>query len=264
MSKSAMLRFHDLRDAYRLIGECRDLGSDSALWYPHMLEGLCRLIGAAAATGGEGIWRRPHRALEAISAFGTGFDVRGRELYAEYMRQVTPGGDPVFRALQRVAARQVTRTRKQLISDSAWHRSVVWNEFQRPAKIDDELTSVFQIDSAGAMGAIVLHRAPREREFSARDRGLLSFFHAELGPLMGRMLTSASEPRMESLPPRLRQTLACLMEGDSEKQAASRLGLSVATTHEYVTALYRRFKVRSRAQLMAHVIRRRGLAHVSH
>jgi DNA-binding NarL/FixJ family response regulator len=75
-------------------------------------------------------------------------------------------------------------------------------------------------------------------------------------PLVGRALVSASEPSPERLAPRLRQTLAFLLEGDGEKQVAARLGLSVATTHQYVTALYRHFGVRSRAQLMAHALRR--------
>ncbi len=264
MSKSSILRFQDLRDAYRLIGECRDLGSDPGLWHPHMLQGLCRLIGAPAATGGEGKWSRPYGALEAISVFGTGFDLRGRELYAEYMRRVTPAGDPIFRALRRVPGRLITRRRRQLISDAAWYRSLIWNDFLRPVMIDGQLTSVFQIGDDGAISGICLHRALGEREFSSRDRRLLSFFHAELGPLIGRPLVSATEPRLDVLPPRLRQTLACLLEGDSEKQAAARLGLSLATTHEYVTALYRRFKVSSRAQLMAHVIKRGAVGFVRH
>jgi len=67
-----------------------------------------------------------------------------------------------------------------------------------------------------------------------------------------------TEPSPDELSPRLRQTLASLLEGDSEKQGAARLSLSRATTHEYVTALYRHFKVGSRAQLLAHVIRRIG------
>jgi DNA-binding NarL/FixJ family response regulator len=62
--------------------------------------------------------------------------------------------------------------------------------------------------------------------------------------------------RRNTLWPRLRQTLICLLQGDSEKQIATRLALSQATTHEYVTALYRHFRVQSRAQLMAHAIRR--------
>jgi len=54
--------------------------------------------------------------------------------------------------------------------------------------------------------------------------------------------------------------LACLLEGDSEKETAVRLGLSRVTAHQYVTALYRHFRVRSRAQLLAHIIKRMGPA----
>src|SRR5262245_12911186 len=79
--------------------------------------------------------------------------------------------------------------------------------------------------------------------------------------LIGCALVSALEPGPDALSPRLRQTLACLLEGDAEKQVAARLGLSPTTTHQYVTALYRHFGVRSRAQLLALVIKRltRGL-----
>ena len=48
MSKSGQLRLQDIRDAYRLVGDCRDLGSDPVLWHGRMLEGLTRLVGAAA------------------------------------------------------------------------------------------------------------------------------------------------------------------------------------------------------------------------
>jgi DNA-binding NarL/FixJ family response regulator len=149
-----------------------------------------------------------------------------------YHREMGPSGDPIYRAL------------------------ATWNEYHRPINIDDQLTSVFQISDDGAISGIALHRARREREFSPREQRLLSFFHEELGGLIGRALVSATEPRPDKLSPRLRQTLVCLLEGDSEKQAASRLGLSQATTHEYVTALYRHFGVQSRAQLMAHAIKR--------
>jgi DNA-binding CsgD family transcriptional regulator len=63
----------------------------------------------------------------------------------------------------------------------------------------------------------------------------------------------AQPPKLSA---RLRQTLACLLEGDSEKQVAARLSLSHATTHQYLTALYRHFGVQSRAQLQAYVCKR--------
>ena len=258
MAESDLLRSQDVRDAYRLIGDCRDLGSDPALWHQRMFEGLCGLIGAPATSGGEARWIRPHRALEPITAFGAGFDSHGREMYRAYMHELTPSGDPVFRASQRLSGRLVTRTRRQLMPDSVWYRSVAWNDYHRPTKIDDRLASAYQVSNDGAVSVITLHRAPGEREFSTREQRLLNFFHGELGRLIGRSLVSATEPSPEKLSPRLRQTLACLVEGDGEKQVAARLDLSHATTHQYVSTLYRHFGVRSRAQLLAHIIKRMG------
>jgi hypothetical protein len=142
------------------------------------------------------------------------------------MRDLTPGGDPVFCALQRLCGRLVTRTRRQLISDSTWYRSTAWQDYHRPANIDDRLLSVYQISPDGDVSVVTLHRAPREREFSPREQRLLNFFHGEIGRLIGHSLVSATEPSLARLSPRLRQTLTCLLEGDSEKQLAARLGLS--------------------------------------
>jgi DNA-binding NarL/FixJ family response regulator len=63
-------------------------------------------------------------------------------------------------------------------------------------------------------------------------------------------------PAPPPLPPRLREALACLLEGDSEKQVARRLGLSRHTVHDYAKDLYRRLGVGSRAELMALCLRR--------
>jgi DNA-binding CsgD family transcriptional regulator len=143
-----------------------------------------------------------------------------------------------------------------LMSYGATQSSIVWNEYHRPARIDDRLISVYRRSDDGAVSVITLHRAPGEREFSARERRLLGFFYGEIGRLIGRPLVSATEPSTDKLSPRLRQTLACLLEGDSEKQVAARLGLSQPTTHQYVTALYRHFGVGSRAQLLAMFMKR--------
>ena len=251
MAKSDLLRFQDVRDAYRLIGDCRDLGGDPALWQRRMLEGLCRLIGAPAAAGGEG-------RVGAISVFDTGFDPSGHERLMAFIRELRPQVDPIFSALQRVPGRLVTRTRRQLVSNAVWYRSAAFNDYHRPANVDDQLTSIYQVSESGAISVISLHRALGEGEFSPRQQRLLSFFHGELGPLIGQSLASHADPGFDRLSRRLRETLACLLEGESEKHVASRLGLSQATIHQYVTALYRRFNVGSRAQLLATIMRRTG------
>ncbi len=231
MGQSSLLRVQEVRSAYRLIGECRDLGSDPELWQRRMVDGLRRLVGVPAAAGGEGRWTRPRGGAAAVSALDAGFDSRGRALYRAYLRELGPRDKPIFEALRHVPGRLVTRARREVISDAAWYRSVAWNEYRRPLKIDDQLTSVYRIPGAETISIIALHRGQGEREFSPREHQLLSFFHEELGQLIGRSLVSALGPGLDGLSPRLRQTLACLVEGDTEKQVAARLGLSQTTTH---------------------------------
>jgi len=56
------------------------------------------------------------------------------------------------------------------------------------------------------------------------------------------------------LPPRLLQLAACLALGDTDRQAAERLGLSLHTVRSYSKRLYRRLGVRSRVQVAARVL----------
>ena len=53
---------------------------------------------------------------------------------------------------------------------------------------------------------------------------------------------------------RVRPVLELLLAGLSEKEAASRLGLSRHTVHEYTKALYRAFGVHSRGELLAQFV----------
>lgn len=53
----------------------------------------------------------------------------------------------------------------------------------------------------------------------------------------------------------MKQTLQRLLAGDSEKQIAAHLGLSPHTIHVYVKALYKRFDVASRGELLARFVR---------
>jgi len=257
MTRWHLLRLQDVRNVYRLIGECRDLGGDPAFWHLRMAEGLCGLIGTPMVSLGEGLWVRPGP-VQPLSSYVVGFDPRGHERLRAYRHENGPAHDPIYEALQRMSGRLLTRTRRQLVRDAEWYRSVSFNEYRRLAGTDHQLTSIYQVSDEGAISGICVCRAIGDRDFTPREQQVLNFFHAELGRLIGRSLVSAMEPGPEKLSPRLRQTLACLLEGDSEKQVAARLGLSTATTHQYVTALYRHFNVGSRAQLLAGVIKRIG------
>lgn len=71
-------------------------------------------------------------------------------------------------------------------------------------------------------------------------------------------LAAIADPSPADLTPRLQQVLLCLLEGDSNKQVACRLGLSRYTVKEHVDRILRYFGVRSRLELLARWIQRGG------
>ena len=77
-----------------------------------------------------------------------------------------------------------------------------------------------------------------------------------LAPLVGGPLAWFAEPQPSQLPPRVRQVLRCLLEGDGDKQAAARLGISPHTVNVHTKAIFRHFGVQSRAELLARWVRR--------
>jgi DNA-binding CsgD family transcriptional regulator len=101
--------------------------------------------------------------------------------------------------------------------------------------------------------------AVRRAAAAGAGRRLVHLAAQELGPLLGTVL-AAGDPGWSNLPPRWRQTLDCLLDGDSEKQAAVRLGISPQTAHQYVKGLYGHFGVSSRGELLALFLRRCGAA----
>ncbi|HEY3393299.1 MAG TPA: helix-turn-helix transcriptional regulator [Lacipirellulaceae bacterium] len=261
MGQSKNLRLGDVRAIFRLVGECRELGIDSTLWRQHMLTELLRLTGGKVAMGGPTGMHDKFTRAQPVPVLDVGWDgPREQEIFHHYMRDRMHLRDPAIArfgaqlATLPAGVKSHTRSRRQLAHDRAWYGSAAFCEYLRPSGVDDGMMSVVSVADGQAHG-IALFRPPGERPFTARDRRLLDLFHAELAPLL---LTDLAPPGCDpicSLSPRLRQVLACLLEGDSENQAATRLGITLATTHQYVKALYRRLNVNTRAELMARFVR---------
>src|SRR5688572_20173728 len=134
MSKADTLRLRDVRDAYRLIGECRDLGDDPARWCPHILAGVQRLVGATQVAGGEAQLSGPTGPIRALSAFDVTDDSVLHAGFVAYQRVGGPTDDLFYRALLRVPGRLVTRSRRQLVADADWFQSHSYQAFREPAR----------------------------------------------------------------------------------------------------------------------------------
>ena len=231
MSKSGHLRLADVRAAFRVVGECRDLGHDPARWGRHLYGGLCRLTGTRVGVGGE--LRTPGQgaAGELVALVDAGLDAAERVAIADFVRHRGFAAHPVGAVLDGWAGRVAVRTRRQLVPDRDWYRSLCYDVFHRPVSRDHCLVSPHRLPD-GSLNLITLHRSAGERDFSPRERRLLLLAHVEIGRLMGPVLVRSDDTDSPTkLPPRVREVLNCLLDGDSEKQVAARMGLSRATVH---------------------------------
>ncbi|HEX7079754.1 MAG TPA: helix-turn-helix transcriptional regulator [Gammaproteobacteria bacterium] len=268
MAKSDRLRLADVRAAFRLLGECRELGNDALAWRRHMLEGLRQLTGAQVAL---------YLHLEDVSssdgkigaALDSGFlDDSGKALWAHYQRENAHRDDPFhLRYFRAFSGALTTRSLEAVVDMAEWRRSRHYNEYVRACRLEDRITSAVNLAGAAPVTqVIVLHRSAADGPYSRRAERLVRLFHEDLVPLLGRPLTlpGTGDAELTSLPGRLQDVLRHLLAGESEKLVAAHLGLSLHTVNRHVQRLYRRLGVHSRSELMLrcrdllpHVERRR-------
>lgn len=261
MSSSAALRLTDLRAIHTLVGECRDLGDDPTRWHRHLLAGLARLTGGGVAMGGEYAGLHSGR----ISVIGpadwgweNGFDRRAWER-AMAEGQANPRECRLVtfpRYLARTAADGACLARTDLISDVEWDQAWDFRHLQEPAGGDHSLYCARPLSGrADRQTVVIIARALREADFSARQKAVVQEAVAQVASLVGP-LARFGEPCPADLPPRARQVLRCLLEGDSDKQMVARLGLTRHTVNGYAKTIFQHFGVRSRAELIARWVRR--------
>lgn len=248
MGRSNALRLTNVRTVFQLLGDCRDAGRTLGGWYPVALAGLNRLSGSLVTTGGLIRW-----GAEPVELFQNAWDVgwptrRDRETWKEIMTgprlayQVTP-----VRVLQ-VRSSHVFRSRPQLVPDREWLRSVERDD-RRSLGQDDTVISLYWL-RPGVFQLFSLNRATEDGRMDIRRQRMVKLFHQEAIRLFGTSLAVDADP-LAALSPRFRDVLVALASGDSEKQVAAKLVLSRHTVHDYIAALYQRFDVHSRAELIA-------------
>jgi DNA-binding CsgD family transcriptional regulator len=261
MGESPSLRARDYKAVFQLIGECRELGADPLAWRNHQVQGACKLTGAIAGinTEARAFFHEPDFRIR-LNIY-SGFDDVTLHIHKRYLEELGfYKFDEPFDEYVRIHRTLTTRSQEQLIRRDQWYRSALFNDFFRPCCFDDRMLSGYRIrlaDGAGGHGhdCLCLLRALGDPPFTRRHRRLVRLLHREIAPMIGRQLTSADEPSAMQLSSQRREVLDCLLDGMSEKQVAARLGLTPQTVHQYVKAIYRHFRVGSRAELMARWIR---------
>jgi len=255
MCKSGRVRLKDLRAIYLLVGECCEVGSDPYAWHMRAFEGLRRIVGfqfGAAAMTGRDI--NDFHFNSTLGAIGWGYtDEQQKRLHQEYMQSDLHRSDPTFLPFLQLGGSLITRRREEVVEDEQWYNSVHFNEHFRLAHLDDGLfAAAFPNQGTGVnLHSLLLYRPLGDRRFSVRDRRIIWLFLREIRRLLGTKLMPFGPTNPYGLSPRMRQVLALLAEGQSEKQVAESLKLSPHTDHDYVKMLHRRLGVSNRGELLA-------------
>jgi DNA-binding CsgD family transcriptional regulator len=258
MPRSARLRLCDLRAIHQLVAECRELGDDPVRWRRHFLAGAARLAGAAAATEYEGTWV-PFCFVCNINwgVEESGFDPHAFDrLNVEFVR--TRRGPPLLdyylAALEKDGGPALSRA--DVMPDADWYRSDFYRDFIEPTGVDATMYCANRRTAAGHLSGLALVRPAGEADFAPRVRPLVREVYTAVVPLIGGSLAGFDDPSPADLPPRVRAVLRCLLEGDSDKQIAARLGITRYTVNHYTKMVYLHFGASTRAELLARWVRR--------
>jgi DNA-binding CsgD family transcriptional regulator len=131
---------------------------------------------------------------------------------------------------------------------AAWFTSPFYHAFFGAFGTADAAWVGFPInDGAESHVGFYSHSAFTDRDIALLAYALrgIKWFHRQV------MLTSGPLIARAPLTPTERRVLKLLLTKASEKTIAEQLGLAVSTTHQHVVSLFRKFAVRSRAELMS-------------
>jgi DNA-binding CsgD family transcriptional regulator len=261
--KSFALRAADLRAVYRLVGECRELGDEHLRWHRHLFAGLAGLVGGGVAMGGEIAGIRSGRLVPVGPVdwgWENGFDRVGWE-----RGLVEARGDPRLNRLgtftqycaRTAASDGVCLARTDLITDSVWDRAWDFRNMVEPSGADHSLYCFRSISgSSDGHAGVIIARALRQADFTARNKAVVQEAVAMVIPLLGGPLARFNEPSPRDLARLARRVLKCFLEGDTDKQVAVRLRLTRHTVNGYAKVIFRHFGVNTRSELLARWVKR--------
>jgi len=238
----------EARALVRLVAEVTGLHADHAIAKRHLMDGLCRMIGAD-----RWLW-----ALTYLAPGGENthlfFQYQGfTEDEFSHIAQAADHPDlailmvPFTEELTRTRA-HLTRLRQEIDPADKFASTEVQTLFLR-AGVRPLMLSALPL-SDNCQSFIAIYREKHREEFTPRERQIAHILLTEVSWLHGLGWPQDMGMKVPSLPPRNRTVLNLLLDGHSRKEIANRLALSIHTVSGYVKEVYAAFGVRSHAELM--------------
>jgi DNA-binding NarL/FixJ family response regulator len=253
-TRTHFVRTEDARALVRLAGEVRELKNAKEDATLHMLRSLSTLTHSEVAIEFAACVR-PGETYQVSRAIDFGWQShRDRTRVFDYCLSMKLSDDVLVSEAMNRARPVSALARSEVMTNSAWRRTVLYNEVYVPSGIEDSLVSVLKLNDQGDIRALIFKRPPKTGVYSERERDLLDIFLNECQWLYSQPISAAipiGAARLEKFSRREREVLEILLTGAPEKHIAGLLGVSRNTAHQYVKSVYRKLSVTSRPQLMA-------------
>lgn len=252
LSTEPVMRATDVQAILRLVGGAAELWYTPSLQRRFTLDSLCQLLKAQVGlcySWGDCLVGGKAACEDVIHV---GLSAAGADAFEKFTQTGQPA-DPVMDVLAALEGRVITLTRREAVADADWHASEHVRQIRQPLGLGPTLYIKIHAQLIDRTTIVTLIRPQGAPAFTERDAYLADLCLSEMAwPFTADM--SFTDPRVESLQPRLKKVMKHLLEGDSEKQVALKLKLSPHTVHEYVKNLYSELGVNSRGELLAQFV----------
>lgn len=252
----------DAREAFEIVGECRELWADPRGWRRHLLRRLAALTHCRVAFSMEVCGENGGISESLLSGEDVGWDTEAeRRTVLEGLTGVPLSFSPMWTSFTRALANrnELTALQPALVDAREWHASEMYDRYVRPTRIGEGLMSAVRVPSTGSWDHWCICNDRADPPPGYREQHLVALVHDRIASMIGRELTTWRDRSVEGLTLRRRDVLRLLLSGRSEKEIALAMHRSKAAVHEHIDYLYRHFGVNSRAQLAAHFLRRRAM-----
>jgi DNA-binding CsgD family transcriptional regulator len=235
----------------KLLGEAVVTGPDIASKRRFILSGLSDMVGADGW-----IWQQA-RAEPDGTIFNFSFMDGGWR--TETQRSIglagnhTPESQEILKSLTapiHPGSPHVTSLRRDFLPDSAWYGSGMFEKYRKPASLDDFIFTYYIIGPR-EVSIIGLHNGLHSPPFTEEHRLIAHVITSQIDWLHRKDADVPAKTKVTGLSPRQRQIVMFLLTGDSVKQIASRLNLSINTVNNHLKLIHKHFGVSSRGELLS-------------
>lgn len=255
MWHSNRLRLHEIRAVFRLLDEAMELEAEPYAARRHLTSGLCQLIDAHQSFYVQFEGFEPGRTVSVLQMVVGGWPEQQMvESLQQWGRRNMLREDPLVDLGTYLPGPCVARRRCEIVTDTDWQGSGAFEAIAHPNRLGDIITSFFRHRPPDQVSGFAIHRLARQPAFTVRERRLVQLFILEAHRRYRRGDFDAhpdASPLVPTLSPRQRQVLEGLLRGASVKELAFDQQLSPRTAEEHVKAVYGKFGVTTRHELMA-------------